>query len=269
MDTVFFGSTLFHFIFAPSHFFVLLIGVGLILQTVASLWRLGWRLSVAGLAGLLILGFSPLSTLLILPLEERFPAPERLPERGTIAGIIMLGGFEDGDVSIGRKRLALSDRAERLVEGTRLARQLPGTKLVFSGGAGGIFYSFRDAGGPIGAFLEEMGVARDRIVLETKSRTTWENAVLTKQILKPTSHDRYLLVTSAWHMPRAMGVFRKAGYNVVAWPVDFMTAGPGDATRAFAFVTHGLVTADVAAKEWLGLLAYWMAGRSSALFPAP
>lgn len=269
MDIVFFVSTLFHFIFAPSHFMVLLIGGGLVLQARTAFRRLGWRLSMAGLAGVLVLGLSPLSTLLILPLEERFPAPERLPEQGTVAGIIMLGGFEDGDVSIGRKRLALSDRAERLVEGVRLARRLPGTKLVFSGGAGGILYSFQDAGGPVGAFLEEMGIDRARIVLETKSRTTWENAVLTKQILKPSARDRYLLVTSAWHMPRAMGVFRKAGFNVVAWPVDFMTSGAGDATRAFAFVTHGLVTADVAAKEWLGLLAYWMTGRSSTLWPGP
>ena len=93
--------------------------------------------------------------------------------------------------------------------------------------------------------------------------------MLTKAILKPKAADRYLLVTSAWHMPRAIGAFRKAGYDVVAYPVDFRTSGPDDTWRPNSAIYNGLERVDQATKEWLGLLVYRLSGRSSELFPAP
>jgi uncharacterized SAM-binding protein YcdF (DUF218 family) len=109
----------------------------------------------------------------------------------------------------------------------------------------------------------------DRFIFEETSRTTWENAVNTRELVKPTPGERWLLVTSSFHMPRSVGAFRKVGFEVEAYPVDWRTRGWRDATQAFNRVSAGLSRADVAIHEWRGLLTYWLVGRSSALFPAP
>ena len=117
--------------------------------------------------------------------------------------------------------------------------------------------------------LESLGIPRARITLEDRSRNTVENAVLSKAIAQPKPGERWLLVTSAHHLPRAVGVFRKAGFPVEAYPVDWRTRGPEDALRPFASVGDGLRRSDTAVREWVGLAVYWLTGRSSELFPAP
>jgi uncharacterized SAM-binding protein YcdF (DUF218 family) len=116
-------------------------------------------------------------------------------------------------------------------------------------------------------------VPQDRLILEAKSRDTYENAAFLKEQLTRAgelgSGTRWLLITSAYHMPRAMGAFRQAGFNVEPWPVDYRTRGKADLTRPFDKVSEGLRRVDVASREWAGLLAYWLRGRSDALFPAP
>ena len=114
-----------------------------------------------------------------------------------------------------------------------------------------------------------MGVEASRLTIEDRSRDTWENAVFTKAMVAPVAGERWLLVTSAWHMPRAMGVFRKAGFAVEPWPVDYRTTGWRDAATFFGSPAEGLRRLDLVAKEYAGLVAYWLKGRSSALFPAP
>ena len=126
-----------------------------------------------------------------------------------------------------------------------------------------------DARDAVSRYLRDVGIAPNRIVLENQSRNTWENAVFTKRLIKPQREQRFLLVTSAWHMPRAIGIFRKAGFDVVAYPVDYRTQGNGDLLRPYSTLTNGLRAVDQATKEWIGLLAYWISGRSSALFPRP
>ena len=114
-----------------------------------------------------------------------------------------------------------------------------------------------------------MGVARARVVAERQSRNTIENAEFSKQIAQPKPGERWLLVTSAYHMPRSIGVFRRAGFPVEAYPVDWRTRGTRDLLRPFATVGDGLRRTDTAVREWSGLLVYWLSGKSSALFPGP
>lgn len=214
-------------------------------------------------------GFLPLGTALIVPLEQRFPAPHgKLPE-GPIAGIILLGGYEDGRITAARGTLTLNEAAERLTEAAVLAHRLPTLRLIVTGGAGVILREDREATGEIAEFLTTVGVARDRIVLENRSTTTYENALFTRDIVKPQPGQRWLLVTSAAHMPRAVGAFRRQGFNVIAWPADFRTKDSGDVVRAFGSMPAGLRRLDDAAQEWVGLLAYFAAGRTDALFPKP
>jgi uncharacterized SAM-binding protein YcdF (DUF218 family) len=117
--------------------------------------------------------------------------------------------------------------------------------------------------------MAELGIDPTRLALEDRSRNTVENALFSKDIAKPKPGERWLLVTSGYHMPRAVGTFRQAGFHVEAHPVDYRTGGPQDALVPFATLGDGLRRTDTAAKEWVGLFIYWLIGHSSELFPGP
>lgn len=222
----------------------------------------------AGFGIIVLFGFLPGGNVLVLPLEQRFAT--RVPDvpQEKISGIILLGGFEDGAITDRRGGLALNESAERLTETLRLARALPDAKVIFTGGSGSLLGGV-GMGPDIARFFIDAGIDPSRIVIENRSRNTHESAALTKALVNPDSSDNWLLVTSAYHMPRAVGVFRKAGYNVVPYPVDFRTRGRRDAMRPFDSISAGLQRTDLAVKEWIGLLAYWMSGRTASLFPGP
>ena len=253
------------FFAVPSNLIALLGIAGLCLLLLRRL-RAGLLLLVASTALLAIAGFSPLGNVLLLTLTERFPQwqPAEVPD-----GIIVLGGAIDSEASAARNSVELDASAERILTMLRLARRYPQARIVFSGGSGNLFLgSVSEA--PIAAkLLDEFGVGRDRIVLEEASRTTAENATRLRTMLAPKPGERWLLVTSAFHMPRAIGAFRKAGFDVEAYPVDWRTRGWVDARVPFDRLSSGLARTDVALHEWGGLVIYWLTGRSSDLFPAP
>ncbi len=262
----FIASKVIFFLIQPSSvaFLLLLLG-GLFIRKCP---RWGRRLLAAGLTLVVLFGFLPGGNLLVLPLEERFAVRVPSVPHEKISGIILLGGFEDISITRSRGGLALNEAAERLTETLRLARALPDAKVVFTGGSGALFgnHGVADA---VRQFFIDAGISPERIVIENDSRNTYENATFTKAILKPTPEDRWVLVTSAYHMPRSVGVFRKVGYDVVPYPVDFRTRDEGDVYRPFDSLAAGLQRTDLATKEWIGLVAYWLTGRSSALFPSP
>jgi uncharacterized SAM-binding protein YcdF (DUF218 family) len=253
----------------PSSLLALLLAAGLVLMQRGRRARLGSWFAWGALAGMVLGGILPLGNVIILPLEQRFaenraPAPD-----DKLTGLIILGGFEDGWVSAGRGQLAVNESAERLTEGTRLALKHPEAKVVFTGGVGSLWPGGRDAVGPIAGFLREAGIADSRIILEGRSRNTYENALFTAELLAPKRGERWALVTSAYHMPRAVGVFRKAGFEVAPYPVDYRTRGPDDIWRPFDRIPAGLQRLDLAVNEWLGLVAYRLMGRIDEILPGP
>jgi uncharacterized SAM-binding protein YcdF (DUF218 family) len=259
------------FLLQPSTLIALLIGYGAILIWTG--WaRWGRRFVTIGAILLLVAGLSPLGNALILPLENRFPRVN-LDDPPAPAGFIILGGAEDRLVGSARHVPALNEAAERMVEAAVLARLYPEAKIAFSGGDAGILYRTGNEAEGAETLLTTLGVAQDRLILEAKSRDTYENAAFLKEELMRLGElgpgKRWLLITSAYHMPRAMGAFRASGFDVEPWPVDYRTRGTADLTRPFDKVSEGLRRVDVASREWAGLLAYWLRGRSDALFPAP
>jgi uncharacterized SAM-binding protein YcdF (DUF218 family) len=259
------------FLLQPSTLIALLIGYGAILIWTG--WaRWGRRFVSIGAILLLLAGLSPLGNALILPLEDRFPRAD-LDTPPPPTGFIILGGAEDRLVGTARNVVALNEAAERLVEAAILARRFPEGKIAFSGGDAGVLYATGNEAEGAESLLAALGVSRDRLILEAKSRDTYENAVFLKQELTRDGEigpgKRWVLITSAYHMPRAIGAFRAAGFDVEAWPVDYRTRGRADLTRPFDKVSEGLRRVDVAVREWAGLLAYWLRGRSDAPFPAP
>lgn len=258
----------------PSNVCWLTLGGGLIMQRWQRLRRWGLRLIALSFVMLMVFGFSSLSLFLLQPLENRFAlSPAEMAEietrKGVYRGIIILGGFELGGLSGDRGQLVTTDAAERLIEARRLAERLPGTQVMFTGGAGGVTRRFRSGAEDIKRVLIESGVAADRVVVEGRSLNTWQNAAYLRDIIKPQPGDRFVLITSASHMPRSVGVFRQAGFDVTAWPVDYRTSGDVSVFERVRRLPIGLDQMDHAVKEWIGLVAYRVTGRTNALFPSP
>lgn len=263
----FFLSKILGFFSEPSN---LLLTVGL---AGVALWftrfaRIGRWITAACLVLLALFGLSPLGNALILPLEQRFPA--WTDDGGPApAGIVVLGGAIDEVVAAARGETSLNEAAERMTAAVDLAKRYPDTRIVFTGGNARPLFGARTEAEFAGRLLEQLGVAPGQVVLEDRSRNTIENAEFTRALVIPKPGERWLLVTSAYHMPRAVGVFRQAGFPVEAYPVDWRTRGPADLWRPFDRASDGLRRTDVALREWTGLVVYWLIGRTSALLPAP
>jgi uncharacterized SAM-binding protein YcdF (DUF218 family) len=181
----------------------------------------------------------------------------------------VLGGAIIPKLSGARGTVELNETAERMTATAALAKGFPQARIVFVGGDASLVGHAPSEAVLARPLLESLGVAAQRIETEEASRNTYENAVFAKELLHPKPGERWLLVTSAYHMPRAVGCFRKAGFAVEPYPVDWRTAGPQDLFKPFQAVAGGLARTDVAVREWIGLLVYWLTGRSSELFPGP
>jgi uncharacterized SAM-binding protein YcdF (DUF218 family) len=229
--------------------------------------RAGRRLAVAGIILLALFGLSPLGNAIILPLEQRFPPWDG--SRAAPTGIIVLGGALDTVVSPARGEVALNEAAERMTAVAELARRFPDARVVFTGGSGRIIHDDGPESDLAARLFESFGIAKQRILLESKSRDTDENARFTRDLVQPKPGERWVIVTSAHHMPRSIGVFRAAGFPVEAFPVDYRTRGAIDLLRPFATLGDGLRRTDTATREWVGLIMYRLAGRSGELFPRP
>jgi uncharacterized SAM-binding protein YcdF (DUF218 family) len=166
------------------------------------------------------------------------------------------------------QRAGLNEAAERYTEGAALALRLPHARLVFSGGSGALIATELPEADTAERLFTALGVARSRLTLEDRSRDTFENAVFTKRLIDPKPGERWLLVTSAWHMPRAVGCFRKAGFAVEAWPVDYRT-GSRFRLALEGAIYEGLRRLDFISREYAGLTMYYAFGGTSALLPAP
>jgi uncharacterized SAM-binding protein YcdF (DUF218 family) len=229
--------------------------------------RLASWLVVTSLVLLAIAGLSPLGNILMLPLEQRFPPWDA--SRGAPNGIVVLGGAINADVSLARGSVALNDAAERITATAELAHRFPDARIIFAGGSGALVGDEEPEAPTAVAELEALGVARERVTAEEQSRNTVENAVFSRLLADPKPGERWLLVTSAHHMPRAMGVFRAAGFPVEAYPVDYRTRGPIDVLRPSYSLGAGLLMTDTAMHEWLGLVVYRLTGRTAELLPKP
>lgn len=261
-------SKLFWFIASPLHFLLIALGAGLFLSGRKTFGRaLGRPLALIAATGLAVMAFTPLDALLLRPLEDRFPpqSPIMTPPKG----IIVLGGVISERIGKARGQTALNDAAERLTAAVMLARLYPNALLVFSGGSGSLLDDTDREATAAHRFWRELGVPESQMIFEDASRNTYENAVFTQNLVHPQPDEKWLLVTSAFHMPRSMGIFRALGMAPLAYPVDYRTDGgkgdflpPADGAEAIRNV-------EIALREYVGLVAYRLTGKTNALFPEP
>jgi uncharacterized SAM-binding protein YcdF (DUF218 family) len=247
----------------PTNFMIELGVVGVLLLA-TRFARLGRQLIVASVVLLALCGFTPLGNFLIYPLEARFASWDA--SRGAPDGIVVLGGPIDPELSAAHGRPAVRNASDRIFSVVELARRYPDARIVFTGGSANLVSGDVREADYAATLLEQLGLAKERLILERNSRNTYENAVFTKALVTPKPGERWLLVTSAYHMPRSYGIFRKAGFAVEPYPVDWRV---GKLLTFDTLSADNLFRTDLAVREWIGLLAYRLAGRTDELLPGP
>ncbi len=226
----------------------------------------GLALALTALALLAVAATTPLGLLLVAPLEDRFPEPPT--DLAAPDGIIVLGSAVYDEISSARGQAVLAE-GDRATEAAILAKRYPAARVVYSGGSGSLIPTVSTEALAAKRLLADLGVDEARVTLEDRSRNTDENARFTAALVHPQPSQRWLLVTSAFHMPRAMGAFEKAGFNVIAFPVGYRTLGGGHGLLWETDSARTLRTFEIALREWIGLAAYRATGRIERLFPGP
>ncbi|WP_114391658.1 YdcF family protein [Oleisolibacter albus] len=249
----------------PANFLMLLLILAVLLLLLGRR-RAGTILAGGVAAILLVLALTPVSDLLLGVLEERFPLPRPMPER--VDGIIVLGGAVDAAGTRYYGIPQLNSYAERMTVLPGLMARYPQARIVFTGGSGRLLNQTDREVDVARQLWGDMGLDLSRITFEGNSRNTWENALYSKDLMQPAPGEVWLLVTSAFHMPRSVGIFRKAGWPVIAYPADFMHAPPDDRWRGLNLLV-GLGKLTLTLRETVGLISYRAMDRTDALFPAP
>jgi uncharacterized SAM-binding protein YcdF (DUF218 family) len=246
------------FLTQPLAWVVLLLLAGLLLRRLRP--RVAMALMWSALGVLLLQGWEPLPDALLRRLEAQHPAPER-PDLQRYAGVIVLGGaLEPAYVWDGHAQPALNGAAERMMAALPLLQAQRGLKLLFTGGEGELLAQGMSEAERARRFYATMGVPPQRLLLESASRTTHENAILSAALPGVDPARPWLLLTSAWHMPRALATFEKAGWNVTPWPADYRAGQTTPWTRYS--LAQGAAKWHTALHEVLGLWVYRLSGRA-------
>jgi uncharacterized SAM-binding protein YcdF (DUF218 family) len=249
----------------PASILVALIAAGALLSW-TRFRRAGATLVTLGAALAVAIAVVPLGIVLLRDLENRFPTVREPPPR--VDGVIVLGGMIDQFVTEARGQLALGGAVERLVAFAELARKYPEAKLIFSGGSGRLGRPDTTEAAALQPYVASLGLDPKRVRFEGESRNTHENALYARRLAEPKPDETWVLITSAAHMPRAVGCFRKAGWRIVPYPVDFATTGRETLAPTFDFL-GGIGALTQAFHHWTGLIFYRLTGRTDALFPGP
>lgn len=262
---LFYLSKIFWFLVQPLNLSLFLLGFAILVG-----W-LGWGKTRGFFAffAFLILALSAwtsLGALMLGPLEERFQRP---PPPDKVAGVIVLGGGFEGAINLARGGYDINSGGDRFLEAAVLARRYPAAKIVVSGGTGTLMLDGEGDADTSSKLFAALGIPASRLTLEPDSRNTFENVENIRKLVTPEPDETWLLVTSAFHMPRSMGLFRKAAFPVVPWPVDFRTSGREGVGVLRDNPTDALATATMAIREWCGLIAYKFVGRIDSVFPGP
>lgn len=261
----FYLSKILWFFAEPGNALLIVLILGLILCG-SRLKKLGK--TMVGLAILisLVVTFVPIGGWMISKLEDRFPRPDLSLK--SIDGIIVLGGVIDPQLSAVRETLAIGSAVERITKSADLALANPNATLIYTGGTASLTNTDVREADYIVSLYNSLGVQEPQLVLDRDARNTWENAANSRKLADPGPYERWVLVTSAFHMPRSVGVFRSQGWEVIPYPVDYSTY-PGDDLKSPMSLTRGLGTLSSGMHEWIGLIAYWLNGKSDAAFPRP
>lgn len=258
-------SKIIGFFIQPLNFSILLLWVAL-LAMVLRRRKLAGASVATGVMVLMLATWTSLGHLMLSPLENRYPRPDLPPQ---VDGIVVLGGGLEGAINLARGGYEMNSSGDRYVEAAVLARRFPMAKIVVTGGSGKLLLKGEGDAETALRLFTALGISQDRLILENRSRNTYENAVFTKEMVTPRPGETWLLVTSAFHMPRSKALFDKAGFATVPWPVDYRTSGKEGVGLFVDNAADSLQATTIALREWIGLFAYWLTGKIDSPFPGP
>lgn len=234
------------------------------------IWSKWWKISRIFVTFfsifIFITGVSPLPDLLMTYLENRYPQPKKIDK--DVKGFIIVGFGIDRRISEARHTPTFNCAAERVTYLVELANQYPDKKIVFT------------AGNPEnGSKVTIASVAKDfyknmtgkeppsNIIFDDKSETTFQCAENTYNLIHPEPEDKWVLVTSAAHLPRAMGAFQSVGWKkLIPYPIDYRTTGQYNINFGFS-IYHGLMTWSIVTYEIIGILYYRLTGLTKKIIP--
>jgi uncharacterized SAM-binding protein YcdF (DUF218 family) len=260
-DIFFYSSKLFWIIISPDNLFLVFLTAGIFL--LFTRWqKKAKKLLLIMVFPAWLLALLPIGEWLFYPLESQYPSHPVLPDQ--IDGIIVLGGAVNPSLSQYWKQLETYSSHERLSEFILLAKQYPEARLVFTGGNASLRKHATTEAEQVKDYFIQSGINKNRLLLENEARNTYENAIYSKRLAQPASDENWILITSAYHMPRSMGVFCKQGWATIPYPVDHASQPDRMFTAKLNLSVH-LFNLVEASHEWVGLLAYFVTGKSSQL----
>lgn len=264
MDTFFFLiSKLVWLLISPDSLLLILLLITLLFLFMGKQQLAKILLSI--ICGLLIvITFFPIGEWLLYPLESRFQANPDLPEK--IDGIIVLSGAEATELSHSWGQVELGAAAERDLSFLRLARRYPKAKLIFTGGTGSLTNQEYKGADVAKKLFKQQGFNISRIVFERESRNTYESVIYSKNLIADNKNEHWVLITTGWHMPRSVGIFCQSKWPVIPYPVDHQTR-KDNLFRIDFDLSGNLSTLKTSIKEWIGLFAYYLTGKTTSLLP--
>jgi len=257
MDSLFFWLSKLAWLFiAPDSVLIIIFVFGLIFMLKGKL-RLAKSIFILLFVIFITIGFFPVGEWVLYPLEKQYP---HNPKLENIDGIIVLGGAEDAVRSDLWKQPVVGSAAERFFAAIYLAKQYPEARMIYTSGSGSLVDQELKGADAARQLFVQQGLDVSKIIFERQSRNTWENAVLSKKLAKPEEGENWVLITTAWHMPRSMGIFCKVGWQVTPYPVDFVSIYNKLIRLDWNFSYH-LNNLKFGMKEWIGLAAYQFTGK--------
>ncbi|MCA0371164.1 MAG: YdcF family protein [Proteobacteria bacterium] len=217
-----------------------------------------------GLGCFILVGMMPLGPWALSFLENRFPVPQTLPQDA--AGFIILGGSFDTPLASKRGATSYTRAGGRFYEALRVVSKAPTLPVLFSGG-GVSWPGVKSESQTAREILRDLHIPADRFLFEDKSKSTWENASQSFKLIHPQPQDKWILITSAVHMPRAVENFRRAGWHVIPFCVDYLGA-PHVAWEPFA-IHKNITSWSHAMREIVSLMRDFALGRSKVFIAAP
>lgn len=264
MDTLFFYiSKLTWLLVSPDSLLLVLIILSLVLLNVGKTKLAKFILSTAS-GFLIIIAFFPVGEWLLYPLESRFQTEPSLPDK--VDGIIVLSGAENAELSHTWNQVELNAAVERDLTFIILGKQYPNAKHIFTGGSGSLTKQEYKGADVAKQLFEKLSFDTTKIIFERKSRNTYENIIYSKDLVKPKKNENWVLITTGWHMPRSVGIFCKAEWPVIPYPVDHQS-NKENLFRIDFDLANNLHELKTAIKEWLGLFAYYISGKTTSFLP--
>lgn len=230
-------------------------------------WRkeLGNRIILVSMALILFFGIIPVGPVALTWLERQYEVPQKLPNH--VSGIIVLGGMFESHLAKATGQISANDNIERMTCFVQLAKQYPDARKVFTGGSGDINYPDEREADVAMEYLNTADIDEATVIYEMDSRNTFENAEFSKELVNPVEGQNWILITSAFHMPRSVGIFEKQGWKVIPYPCDYKTDGRYDFFWTAPNVTGNFAALNIVVKELIGSIVYYVTGKSAFILP--